>query len=118
MAKTDLLDVLLDPDNHDPITLVDEDGTVMRFEQIAIVPIDKTDAAELDPERELTKDLFCILKPIDKISGVADDEAIVFRVLIDDDMNAVVRIEDDHDLAAKVFDKYLEMLEMAGGSDV
>lgn len=31
---------------------------------------------------------------------------------IDDD---VVRIEDDHDLAVKVFDKYLEM---AGGSDV
>lgn len=36
-AQVDLLDVLLDKDNKDPITLMDEKGKQLSFEQIAMI---------------------------------------------------------------------------------
>ena len=41
LAPVDILDVLLDPDNKEPITLVDQDGRVLAFEQVAVIPHDK-----------------------------------------------------------------------------
>ena len=34
----DILDILLDEDNRDPITLVDADGRAIDFEQVAVIP--------------------------------------------------------------------------------
>ena len=66
VEKIDLLDVLLDHENKEPIQMMDEKGKILEFEQVAIIPY--------------KKQLYCILKPISEIKGVADDEAIVFRV--------------------------------------
>ena len=54
-----ILDILLDEDNEDPITLYDENDKPVRFDQVAIIPMDEK--------------LYAILKPIDEMEGVADD---------------------------------------------
>ena len=60
----DIVDILLDEDNEDPITLYDENDKAVKFDQVAVIP--------------LNNNLYAILKPIDEMEGVADDEAIVF----------------------------------------
>ena len=68
MAKQEELDnpilKLLDPENNDAITLYDENEKPVEFEQIALIPYNEK--------------LYAILKPVAKMDGVAEDEAIVF----------------------------------------
>ena len=97
----DLLDVLLDESNSEPIDLMDNDGHVITFDQVAIIPYGE------DDERKL----YVILKPVDKIAGVGDDEAIVFEVDENDDGVPYLRVTGDDEIAVKVFDKYYELLE-------
>ncbi len=99
----DLLDVLLDQDNKDPIVLTDEKGKKLAFEQVAIIPY----GADGD------KDLYVVLKPISKIKGIQDDEAIVFKVIEDEVGNAVLCVENDELIAIEIFNKYYDMLEEA-----
>ena len=99
----DLLDVLLDKNNKEPIVLMDEKGRQISFEQVAIIPYDIND----------TKVLYVVLKPIDKIDGIADDEAVVFLVDQDKNGNTVLRVEEDEEVAIAVFDKYYDLLEEA-----
>ena len=101
--QIDLLDVLLDQDNKDPIVLMDESGKQLTFEQVAVIPY----------EVRKEKRLYCVLKPLDKIEGIKEDEAIVFLVDTDENGNSVVRIEEDEEIAIAVFDKYYDLLEEA-----
>ena len=101
----DLLDVLLDKDNKDPIVLMDEKGRQISFEQVAIIPY----------EIKNEKVLYVVLKPIDKIDGIADDEAVVFLVDQDKNGNTILRVEEDEEIAIAVFDKYYDLLEEARG---
>ena len=101
--QVDLLDVLLDQDNKEPIVLMDENGKQMTFEQVAVIPY----------EVRKEKRLYCVLKPLDKIEGIDDDEAIVFLVDTDDEGNSIIRIEEDEEIAIAVFDKYYDLLEEA-----
>lgn len=103
LNQVDLLDVLLDQDNKEPIVLMDENGKQMTFEQVAVIPY----------EVRKEKRLYCVLKPLDKIEGIADDEAIVFLVDTDDEGNSIIRIEEDEEVAIAVFDKYYDLLEEA-----
>ena len=102
----DLLDVLLDKDNKEPIVLMDEKGRQIAFEQVAIIPYD------IKEERFL----YCVLKPIDQVDGVAEDEAIVFVVDQDKTGNTILRVEEDEERAIAVFDKYYDLLEEARGA--
>ena len=97
----DLLDVLLDKDNHDPIVLMDENGRQLSFEQVAMI------VREVDGEKRL----FPILKPIDRIKGIDDDAAIVFRVEENEEGVHVLLIEENEEIAVAVFDEYLELLK-------
>ena len=97
----DLLDILLDKDNKEPITLMDEKGKQISFEQIAMI------VHEVKKEKKL----FAILKPVDKIEGLNDNDAIVFLVDQDKDGNTVLKIEEDEDVAIDVFDEYYDLLE-------
>lgn len=103
LKPMDLLDVLLDQENKDPIVLMDENGKQMTFEQVAVIPY----------EVRKEKRLYCVLKPLDKIEGIADDEAIVFLVDSDDEGNSIIRVEEDEEVAIAVFDKYYDLLEEA-----
>lgn len=103
VEEVDLLDVLLDENNKEPIVFMDEQGKRLTFEQVAVIPYDV---------RKETR-LYCVLKPIDKIDGVNEDEAIVFLVDTDEDGNSVIKVEEDEEIAIAVFDKYYDLLEEA-----
>ncbi len=97
VEKIDLLDVLLDHENKEPIQMMDEKGKVLEFEQVAIIPY--------------KKQLYCILKPISEIKGVADDEAIVFRVCENEEGESIIRVEENEAVAMKIFMEYYDLLE-------
>ena len=97
VEELDVLDILLDEDNEDPIKLYDEAGKEFKFDQVAVIPLEEK--------------LFAILKPISKIPGVADDEAIVFRVDEDENGAGTLAIETDEPLAMRVFDEYYKLLD-------
>lgn len=100
IVKVDLLDVLLDEKNTAPIFMYDEKGKQLEFDQVAVIPYGEDS-------------LYCILKPITKIDGVKDDEAIVF--LVDEDANgeAILKVEEREEVAIAVFDQYYNLVEEA-----
>lgn len=100
IEKVDILDILLDEENHEPITMYDSKGDKIVFEQVAIIP----------HERNGEEALYVILKPMTPIPGVKDDEAIAFYVDEDSDGDAILKVEDNEAIAEEVFDKYYELL--------
>lgn len=97
-----LLDILLDPDNQDPISLMDENGVQIKFDQVAVIPY------EVDGERRL----YVILKPLDKVEGVADDEAVVFRCVDNDDGDVILNVE-NNEIGEAVFNEFYKLVEKA-----
>lgn len=98
IVKVDLLDVLLDENNKAPIYMYDDKGNQLEFEQVAVIPYGEDD-------------LYCILKPITKIEGVKDDEAIVFLVTEDENGESILKVEDREEVAISVFDQYYNLVE-------
>ena len=98
MVKVDLLDVLLDEKNTAPIYMYDDKGNQLEFDQVAVIPYGEDD-------------LYCILKPITKIDGVKDDEAIVFLVTEDENGESILKVEDREEVAISVFDQYYNLVE-------
>jgi len=98
IVRVNLLDVLLDEKNTAPIFMLDDKGNQLKFEQIAVIPYGEDD-------------LYCILKPISKIEGIKDDEAIVFRVDEDADGEAILKVEENEETAIAIFDQYYNLVE-------
>lgn len=98
LEKVDLLEVLLDETNTEHLFMYDEKGRQLEFEQVAVLPRNE-------------EELYCILKPITKLDGIGDDEAIVFKLDLDDDGEYMLKVETDELTAIKVFDQYYQLLE-------
>ncbi len=94
----DIKDILFDQSNKEDIILVDENGKQGQYAQVAVIPNEGK--------------LYCILKPIDKIEGIADDEAVVFRIE-ESDKESILKCEDDELKAIEIFEKYYDLLEEA-----
>ena len=60
------IEMLLDENNTENLKLYDENNKETEFEQVAIIPLDEK--------------IYAILKPVTKIVGVNDDEALVFVI--------------------------------------
>ena len=99
MEREDIIDILLDEDNKDPIVLIDNNGRRLSFEQIAVIPYNDK--------------IYCVLKPIDKIDNIEDDEAIVFYVEEEEGKEPVLMVETDEKTAISVFDEYYNLLDEA-----
>ena len=61
--------------------------------------------------------LFVILKPLDELDWVEDDEAVVFRVVESEEGKASLHMEEDEDLAMQVFQEYYRLLDEAIGGE-
>ena len=101
VVRVDIVDVLLDENNTAPIYMHNDKGEQIEFDQVAVIPYGE-------------EDLYCILKPITKIPGIKDDEAVVFKVEEDEEGNGYLRVEDKEEIAIAVFDQYYNLLEEAG----
>lgn len=94
----DLVDILLDENNTDNITLVDEQGNEVEFQQIAIIPYNET--------------IYCLLVPVNGLPGVANDEFLVFYLYEDEDTDdAVLKVCVDEEIIDELYKQYLQMLE-------
>ena len=93
------IDKIFDENNNDPIVLYDENNKETKFDQVAVIP--------------LYEKVYVILKPLTKIAGLADDEALVFVIEEIDDEDCLV-IEDDMKIVDEVFKEYYELLKQEG----
>ncbi len=100
LEPIDILDVLLDNDNTAPIVLIDDHGRRIEFEQVAVIPY------TVDEEKRV----YCILKPITALQGIASDEAVVFYVAFDENDNSFLKVEQNEDIARAIFDEYVKLL--------
>ncbi|NCA91836.1 DUF1292 domain-containing protein [bacterium] len=96
--ETDMLDILLDKDNYSYITMFDENNNEIKFQQVATIPFNKN--------------LYAILKPIDYLDGVENDEALVFRIK-QDFGRSILEIENDNNICEIVFNIYQDLIEDA-----
>ena len=99
MAELSPIEMLLDENNDENITLYNEENQEVEFEQIALVPIENK--------------TYAILKPVAQMEGIADDEALVFVIDEIDDEDCLVIVEDDA-VIDKVFEEYYKMLKEEG----
>lgn len=93
------IELLLDENNTDNLKLYDENNKETEFEQVAIIPIEEK--------------VYAILKPVTKIAGVNDDEALVFVIEEIDDEDCLV-IVDDEKVVDQVFKEYYDLLREEG----
>ena len=98
VVKVDIMDVLLDENNTAPIYMHNDKGEQIEFDQVAVIPYGEND-------------LYCILKPVTKIPGIKDDEAVVFKVEQDKDGEGFLRVEENEEIAIAIFDQYYNLLE-------
>ncbi|MCD8205944.1 MAG: DUF1292 domain-containing protein [Clostridia bacterium] len=97
----DILDILLDDDNRDPVTLTLGSGKEYEFEQVAVIPYDDKIYAVLHP-----------LAYVEELDA-GDDDCLVFYV-DEDDPSHTLRTEDDDEKAEAVYDIYISLLEEDG----
>lgn len=91
------IDALFDPNNSANITLYNEKDEGVEFEQIAIIPLNER--------------IYAILKPTEKVEGVADDEAFVFEVVEDEELGDSLRLVEDDNVIDAVFADYNKLLD-------
>ena len=97
----DLLEILLDADNREPIVLTDETGKETEFAQVAVIPYDVGE----------DRYIYAVLKPIDEFEGLNDDEVVIFRLDEDEIGNVFLRIESDMEIAEKIFAQLTELMD-------
>ena len=88
---------LLDENDLGTIVLYDENDKEVEFEQIAIIPYNN--------------EVYAILKPLEEMEGVADDEAIVFLLDADEETHDVLSVVEDENIIDAVFDAYYKLLD-------
>ena len=97
------IDCLFDEENTDPITLYNEKGEEVSFEQIAIIPLEER--------------IFAILKPMKQLEGVGEDEALAFEIVETEEdaetgeHSEYLELVGDIDLIDKVFDVYNKLMD-------
>ncbi len=93
------IDRLFDEDDVSPISLFNEKGEEVKFEQIALIPIEE--------------DIYAILKPIEQMEGIGEDEALVFEIVESDneDDGDYLNLVSDIDVIDKVFEVYNKLMD-------
>ena len=88
--------MLLDENNVDDIVLFDSDNNPIRFQQVALIPYDKTGK------------LYAILIPLTPMVGVNPGEGVLFEI---DEENIDLSIVRDDAIIDEVLEIYLKEIE-------
>ena len=86
------IDALFDENNNDAIILMNEKGEEIEFEQIAIIPI--------------SDKVYALLKPIEPMEGVGEDEGLVFSVEQNEEGLDYLALVIEEDIIDAVFTVY------------
>jgi len=90
----DMLDKIYDEENSDVLVLKNENGEDIAFEQIAVIPQGSC--------------VYLIVKPVQTIEGMDEDEGLV--LLINEGLKRFDLVTDE-DIIDKVFDVYDQLVE-------
>lgn len=93
----ELLDKICDEENNEVVVLTNENGEEIAFEQIALVPMENQ--------------LYIIMKPVQPMEGLGEDEGLVF--LINQGLRQFELVVDE-DIIDRVFTVYDELVEEEG----
>lgn len=91
------IEALLDPQNDKNIKLFDENDKETEFEQIALIPLNNS--------------VYAILKPVEKVEGIGEDEAVVFELVDDEENGDTLQLVMEEDVVNQVFEEYKKMVE-------
>ena len=97
--EMNIIDMLLDDDNDEPITLFDETGEPFSFEQIAVIPKDDV--------------LYAILKPLQHVDSLSDEDVVIFKIFGNEDGDADMEMVTDDAEVEVVFDELRLLIEEA-----
>ena len=97
----EILDIILNRNNHDLISLTDRKGRIYIFEQVAVIPYEKGDDFFI----------YAILEPKCRVKGCKDGEALVFYVAEDEFGEIVLKMETDDRMSAEIFNRYYDLLD-------
>lgn len=100
LVKVDIMDVLLDENNTDPIVIKGKDGSIAEFEQMAVIPYEG--------------DLYAILSPITKLEGMGSSDGVVVKVVKEENGRSGLEIADSCEATDAVFKEYYKMLYAEG----
>ena len=100
-----IFDKIFDENNSENITLFNENGEPVDFEQVALIPYNEEN--------------FIILKPVELLDGMSENEALVFRLIFDyETEEEILRIVTEDDVIDAVFDIYDRIWEQSNsGTD-
>ncbi len=93
------IDAILDVNDNSPVILFNQQGDEVAFDQIALIPFNE--------------ELYIILKPIEEMENVNEDEALVFVIEESDESEdgVVLSVVVNGKIVEKVFDIYNGLLK-------
>lgn len=91
------IDKLFDEENTEPIYLYDDNDNEIPFEQVAVIPKDD--------------EVFVILKPIEPMEGVEEDQALVFVIGEDENGEEMMELLEDEEEVDEIFGLYYKLME-------
>ena len=90
------IEQILDENNTDNIVLYDEQNKPIEFEQIAVIPLERTG------------NLYAIMIPVTPMQGVNEGEGVLFVI---DEIKNEIEIERDDAIIDEVFTIYKTLIE-------
>ena len=89
------IEQILDEKNMDNVILYDEDNKPIEFEQVAVIPLERTGL------------LYAIMIPITPMQGVAEGEGVLFAL---DEVKGSIEIERDDEIIDEVLSIYQTLI--------
>ena len=89
------IDQILDENNMENVVLYDEDKKPIEFEQVAVIPLERT------------AKLYAIMIPVTPMQGVNEGEGVLFVI---DEINDTIEIERDDAIIDEVLSIYQTLI--------
>ena len=95
------IEQILDENNMDNIVLYDADNKPIEFEQVAVIPLERTEK------------LYAIMIPVTPMQGVGEGEGVLFVI---DELKGTIDIERDDAMIDEVLTIYQKLIEEGEGN--
>lgn len=97
------LEEILDDENEEIITLLNDDNEEIEFYHIATI--------------DYKEEWYIFLQPVEEMEGVSDDEVIIFKIGTDAEGNDSFEPVEDEEVLQAVFNEFEKMMEEEGCCD-
>ena len=95
------IEQILDENNLDNIVLYDDENKPIEFEQVAVIPLERTGL------------LYAIMIPVTPMQGVGEGEGVLFQI---DELKGSIEIERDDAIIDEVLTIYKTLIDEGEGN--